>query len=733
MSTRKARLNIGTVLFLLTACLCLRPAGPAAAEDFLSGPWQVTADRITYTKNPETIRAQGNVILQPLAENTPDPLVFKAERMVYDIAGKTVKAFGSLNIKTDYDEIWAEEGILYLNSRTGTFKNATLLRGKDSLRLTGEVMEKTGDLTYYMVNSWATSCQISVGETPPWSIWSKETRVTKEGYASLKHASFKIKGRTILYSPYLLLPAKTERQTGLLFPEISNSERDGQGLLAPLFINLSPSSDATLYLGALSKRGANLGAEFRYIADLQSRGTFAINYLQDSTRDSALADYNSDGFLRTRENRYWVRGKADHVFANGLIAKLDIDMVSDRDFLQEFRDGMTGFRMSSNDFQDIYHRGFQPETVMLRDNTMQLSNLWTAMGLHGELWAVDDASDQPASETPPWAMPRLYFTGLTPIDKTPLDLTWESEYTYYWRERGVGAHRFDLHPRLISQLPLGPYLEATASGGLRETLYFMESHGSSNWSGDKTQNRELFDLNLNIASTLVRDFNFTARDTDHTLHHTIRPYVDYGYTPLEDQSNLPDFDGIDRIQAENRLQYGLRNYLRDNYTKDGAAGSRDFAYLDISQAYDFRADRERFSDIFIETELSPFSGLTINYETQVGVYGDGVSYYDLKTSYTNRRGDKLSADYYYKRDLEAHEINASLQVKLTELLSARYDAIHSFNDNVGGVESSLRLRYQPGCWSMEAVASKTSEDTRFMLVFSLSGLGKAFEWGRSNL
>ncbi|OGQ95214.1 MAG: hypothetical protein A2521_03455, partial [Deltaproteobacteria bacterium RIFOXYD12_FULL_57_12] len=608
-----------------------------------------------------------------------------------------------------------------------------LLHGKNNLHLSGAIIEKTGELTYHLTDSAVTTCEIKPGSAPDWSIHSSEANITKEGYAQLQHASLRIKDFPVLYSPYLILPAKTERQTGLLFPEFSNSKREGFGLLLPLFVNISPSTDATLYFGDLSRRGAQAGAEFRYVADDRSRGTFTASYLHDATEDTVLDDFNDDGYLRSRTQRYWLRGKADHYFTDNLVGRLDLDLVSDRDFLQEFRDSMLGFDPNNQEYLATYRRGFQDKTILLRENTLQLSRNWSAMGLYGELRGVDDTRNTFVSPTPLWTMPRLLAAGLTPVADLPLDFSWQSEYVYYWRDRGLGGHRLDLAPRLTAPLPLGPYFEATLSGGVRETLYQIEVNDDATWSTARGQNRTLYDLTANLATTLQRDFRLSAGQDDSTraLRHTTRPYLTYNFLPSIDQTNLPEFDQIDRLAARNGLTYGLANFLKYRTTEEGAVTSRDYAYFDINQSYDFRADRHPLSDILAEIRTQPVPGLMLGYETAINVYGDGTTYYDFKAAYTNSRGDRLSADYYYRKDLGAHELKSALKVKLTDLLSAKYDITHSFVDNVGVISNSFHLIYHPACWTMEAAITKTSDDLRAMVVFNLTGIGKLLEIGRN--
>jgi hypothetical protein len=49
------------------------------------------------------------------------------------------------------------------------------------------------------------------------------------------------------------------------------------------------------------------------------------------------------------------------------------------------------------------------------------------------------------------------------------------------------------------------------------------------------------------------------------------------------------------------------------------------------------------------------------------------------------------------------------------------------------VESRVRLIYQPACWMMEVEASRTPDDQRVMVIFSLDGVGRFARLGKDNL
>lgn len=728
----------------LAALLLLANLPVALAAEPDSLPWKISADQITHQQKPETVTAEGNVVLQQFRDDRPTGLEVKADSIRYNIEENSVDAVGNLHLRDRYDEVRASEARIDLQKQVGFFKQASIFWQDTNLSAGAELIEKTDIKSYHFVNGKLTTCPPVKDKAPDWSIWGKDVEITLNDYAKLKHATFRVKDVPIFYLPYLKIPIRNEKKTGLLFPEYSSSDRNGIGIIAPVFLNLSPSYDMTLYPGYYSERGPVFSGEFRYIAGNRSRGTFMVNYLDDKLEDTLEDDFKSDGILRTNEKRYWIRGKADHDFGNRLVAKLDIDVVSDRDYLQEFKKGIIGFDQANSDFLALYNRGFQADSVDLRENTLQLSKVWTTTDLQAEINIIDDLRDDPDEVTPPWAVPRVAYSGLLPLLKTPLDLTWGTEYVYYWRDEGVGAQRINLYPQLNGPIGISPYLEASYLVGLRETLYFIDTHDEISeeiWADNDFEHRTFYNVLLSGATTLSRDYDIKFRNYK-AFRHAIRPELSYLLEKGSSQDDLPLLDNEDRILEKNWLQYGLNNYFRAIRLDEIALFRRNFSSFKISQVYDIDAEDHPFSDLYFEFIIRGFANLFLRYETSVSVYGEGVTTYSLETRYKNRRGDRLNLDYRYKLhpDIDPpyfftdalgeslHEIRANFESRLSQLFSVKFDTTYSLSSD-STVDSTFSLIYHNPCWNLEFAATRNTGDTSFYLLFSLAGIGTPLDFG----
>ncbi len=721
------------------------PPAPAEADDLLAGAWQITADRLTHFRNPERVVAEGAVTLLPAEADPTSPLTIRADRVEYLVGEGLVHAVGNLEMRSDSDTVTASEARLDLGRQTGVFTNAAVFQAEKNFHLYGSTVEKTGPLSYRLLDGWLTTCPVEPGEDPAWSLHTGETSLTREGYAVLRDSSFRVSGLPIFYTPFLVLPAKTTRQSGLLFPEFSQSERSGIGLTTPFFVNLSPSTDITLAPGFLSERGPSLGLELRYVMAEHSLGTFQASFLRDSHSDSATDDYRDDGVLRSEQDRYWLRGKIDHDFGFDLVARLDLDLVSDHDFLREFSSGITGYNKSRSDFENTFSRGFQEAHLTERENSLQVSKSWSRMNLSAEFLAVDEALEPAGVPTPLMALPRTLFGGRLPVADSGLDLLWDSEYVYYWREKGLGGHRLDLHPRLAAPLALFPQLEASATLGGRYTTYQIESRGDEPfalWTQNDFQDRALWEAGLDLALPLARSFS-PSDGPYRTLTHLLRPEVGFVHISESGEEELPQFDNTDLVDERNWLRYGIHNYLRGQATQQespwasGAIGS-----FKLDQVFDFDRGDKPFSDLHLELALTPGQHLRLASEAALSIHGEGVPFYAFSGAVSDDQQNEASLGYRYKRHAgleepffylddntpESHELQAAARARLTDTMSAAARLTHSFSlDELQ--DSTLELTYQPACWAVTLSASMTPDDTRLGLMFSLSGLASALGFG----
>lgn len=752
------------------------PVATATASNTLSTEaWDIAADNLIRFENPDSIVASGNVVLikrelvaakKPQTTNqnsswndllgadakdnspidtatvadvqtaTNEPqynttTTIYTDWLRYDVEKGLIQARGNVRIDGNESHVVAKNANIQIATETGTFEDASLQQA-DLMYMEGKEIEKTGYDTYHVTDGWVITCKLEEGQKPPWAIVSSETDVKREGYAVLKHARFHVKGIPVMYSPYLIIPVKETRQTGFLFPEMSTSSAKGFGLNLPFFWAISESADATFHPQYYADRGFMPGAEFRYVKSATQKGTLNATYLHDEL------DSSETSYTYQNSDRYWVRAKADNTFGDNWLARLDLDLASDKDFIKEFNSGRNSFDNNQDSYLDTYGRGFQNEDEDERESSLKLLRSWNSSYLEVEMLAINDLrADSTGKDIDTgkafWKLPAIAYSGTLPLGDSSVSFDWGSEYVNFWREDGYGGHRFDFEPSLSMGLPLSPYLESRAEIGGRGTYYSMENYGSpvtaDEWTGSRGLDRFSYNLELEVATTVQRDFNY---ENGKGLTHQLRPYLRYNFTPEdEEQEKNPFFDQEDRINEQNGLTYGFDTY----FNTFGDSSNRTLAHFEMYQTFyltdvsEYNVDTgalteitDDLSNINAKLKWYPWQNTSINYKTEYNMYGEDFIAHTLGASYTSDRDDRIAIDYSFKENDNIDEINGYLTWRLANNWLTKVHVEHSLYDKETK-EFDFGLTYTQPCWSVTFLFEDRPEDETFGVVFELANIG----------
>ncbi len=703
----------------------------AVAGNVNDVPWKVRAEKMSRNVDNQEVIAEGDVEI--IRTGTPDdPVKIYADWVRYDVEKGIVYARGDVRMRSTGENVDADEATIVLRDETASMLNSKVYIEQHNLHFQADEARKDGKMVYWFKDAVFTTCDYDENHAPVWSLKSKDVDIDLDGFIWLKHSFFKIKDVPVMYLPVMGFPGRMDRQTGFLIPEISHSSLGGVGLVTPFFVNLSPSSDLTLYPGFMSERGMLAGAEFRHVTDNGSKFTVIGTYINDRTEDSLLDDYKDDGYLRVKQDRYWLRGKADYDFGHNLLGRIDFDTTSDRDYLMEFEHGLTGFDGSHDSLFDDYNRGIMDGTLGWRQSSGQIEKSWHAAFVGGKVMLVDDLDPGLTPDTSVvHSLPHLVSRGNLELWDTSINFNWDADYSNYYREEGVGSQRVMLSPRFDAPLPLADWLEASVSGGFDQSFWSVEEQGSSaSWNEDSSPARTSWVGKVDLATTFHRDFGLHLGSMSF-LNHMIRPELTYTYVDVisDDQTDLPDFDEQDRVGEQSVVGYGFDNHFRiGGIDKDGKAWSRYFGHFKINQGYDFNQDDTPFTDMVFDLDIYPIDGLRINYKTNWNMYGEGVVSYNLLSRYTNLRGDFAGVDYVYDKFGDVHSVNFEVQVRLTRTLAGMVEFKKSLNEGEE-VTQKVALLYQPGCWGLKLEYSNSHDDKRIALMFSIVAVGESYGFG----
>jgi LPS-assembly protein len=730
--------------------------GPSADRPSISldpnQPYRVWADKITYDPLEKAYVAEGNVTIRK------EDYSLSAQWVRVDPEDATALAKGAVVLTAGGDRLTGEQVAVDLEAETGTLYEGSLFLAENHFYIRGEEIRKTGPATYTAKQATITTCD---GPTPDWAISGRRVSVTIEGYGSASHATMRVKGVPLLYSPYLLFPVKLKRQSGLLAPQMGYSDRKGWRYVQPLFLVLGDSADTTLYGDYMNERGFRGGLEFRYILSEASRGTLMADGFTDRRVDDGEGDNSRDwGYddttdsssrqiLRPNTDRYWLRAKHDQELRAGFKAKLDLDIVSDQDYLHEFRRGYTGFDDTRAYFLETFGRDIDDYDDNVRPNRLNIARTWGSYSLNlVGLW--NDNVVARRENTDDETLQRLPALDLDisrhRLLASPLYLSAANEAVHLYESDGDKGYRLDLHPRLYQPLRLGHYLSLEPSAGYRQTLWNLYEDESDPDQEGRAYHRELYDLRLNLSSELYRLFPGLLPGSDRSKH-SLRPQLIYKYIPRADQDDLPDFDSTDRIERLNQLTWALTQTLTARWPTVSARPEKDppayryrqVARLKFDQDYDLNAahdgDPEPWSDLRADLDLSPATALILNAEARWSVYDQLFTRYSLGATLLDRRGDRLTGEYRRVLEDAAEKVDPSEYLNAQAHLQLRRPSAQQgglalrgsldwdlYADEVR--EWLVGLTYTRQCWSLDLDHSVEDEDRRTYFLINLFGLGK---------
>lgn len=667
-------------------------------------PVDITAEKMSYDKEEDKYLAEGDVVL------IKGGIEIKAEVLTLERRNNIVTAMGDV-IVTDVEGniVRGELLVIDLEKNIGEMNQGRLFFKSGNFHVEGEKIAKTGEKTYEIKKGKFTTCDCS---TPAWSFSGSDVKITKGEFLVSKNNFFYIKGVPVLYSPYAVLPVNRKRQTGFLRPKIGFSDLRGIEIDNAFFWAIAENRDATFYLDYMDKRGLGKGLEYRYITKRGSSGEIFFYHFKERDIDRVRefrTENDSAGHPQSADdNRWLLRYEHDDTLPKDITVRVDINEVSDDEYFLDFA-------------KDSEERALQK-----LESNVAISRRWNQYNLVSQFRYFDDLLIEDDKNTLQ-RLPETTFTSSgQPLFGTPVYISSDSSYNYFYRDEGVKGHRADFHPKFSLPFNPGGYFELTPQVGLRETIYWTNEN-------DKFDNRNLYDLSLSLQTTFLKIFNL---EDNNKIKHSIRPNVTYSYVPDLDQTGLPNFDDKDRIAKENKVTYSLTSFLTEKWFEKKATSPsyRDTVFLEVSQSFDINEARSNsttpedekrpFSDLKVEMILTPDDRVYFKSKGEYNVYSNQVSNYDLSMILKDQRGDKLDVGYSYNRNV-ANYLDLDINVNLFKGFDFFHSSRFSFLDaDTKTLETTYGIDYQRQCWGIRLSRVEISAENVYYLTLNLLGLGE---------
>ncbi|MCW9049468.1 MAG: LPS assembly protein LptD [Deltaproteobacteria bacterium] len=670
------------LLYILFFCLwpCLLSAADWNQVGEAGVPVQLEADQLSYDRENGVYRASGDVRLQQ------GDLEVRSQSLQWNQISGEIDAEGNVKFISPNEELSGSKATYNLQQGTGTVENGYFFLRDQNLYVRGEKIERRGEFDYHIEKGTFTTCE---GDVPSWKFGASQLDVTLGGYARARNMVFYLKDIPSLYLPYMLYPAKTERESGLLIPSIGFSDKRGFQYSSAYYQVLGVNQDATLFVDYLTEMGLGKGLEYRYIFGQDNAGEARGYHIDVDQVDGVSVD----------QERYALEWQHKGLLPGNVRMVADALYVNDEQYFEDF-----------GEVAEDYNRD-QVQSVFW------LSKNWGKYNLVGQLnYTKDLEVDDPTTLQ---LLPRITFdVARQRFNQSVFYYAVNSEYTHFWRQEGQRGERLMLRPLLAASFQLWDVVSVVPEIAYRERIYW----GLSDDASGEDEGLPEFSARIN---TRVQKVYSQGLGSISKLRHSLEPEVVYRFIPEVDQKHLPDFDSYDRIAEANRVEYALVQRLTARFASDVQHSTyRELLYLRLSQNYDLtdEASEQRFGAVRAEMTVLPFEWLSLITDTTFDVDSGDWSKISAETGIKDRRDNALRVAYRYDRDGVIDYATVDLSVAFLKPVHVNYQQRYDFTSQEQ-LEQVIALEYRQQCWSALLTYRDREDDRSVMLSFTMSGIG----------
>ena len=678
-------------------------------------PTYLSGERASGRTELETV-LEGNALLRR------GDTVIHAGRIDYYQPDDQVKVTGNVRINRAGNIFEGPYLELKLDAAEGFFlqpRYQLLQNGAHGTAQTAIFLDENRTL---ISNGTYTTCRRIAGPNwmPDWLLSATSLSLdNEEDVGVAQRALLSFKGVPILPVPYLTFPLSGKRKSGFLAPTIGVDNINGAEVTVPFYWNIAPNRDATLSPTVMSKRGLDLGAEFRFLETSYS-GTLRGSYMPaDALRNADRWSLNTS-----------TQGRVDTgVAAIGNVGvNLSLNRVSDDNYWKDFTRGVNSGltqRLLANDAGIGWAQGY------------------SAVNLRALKWQT--LQDPTAPIVPPYdRLPQLVGSYMrTNVGGFNYSVT--GDFTQFSADplltlQPNARRSFTLaqlsHPNITPGGFWTPKLQ------LHAATYEFDSPLAD---GSRTYSRAVPTVSLDSGLVFERETSFFGR----SLVQTLEPRVFYVYTPFRDQSLLPNYDsgandfnfstiytenafvGNDRISDNNLLTLGLTTRLLD--AKTGSETAR----FGVAQRFRFNDQNVTlpggapevagFSDILLGATVNWIPKWTFDSTVQFNPRNQESTRMTMGGRYSPGNYRVVSAAYRFQR-AASEQLDIGWQWPLNDLWGdrgqelgvgqgqgeGRWYSVGRLNYSILDkklVDSVVGFEYDAGCWLGRVVLQQLQTGT----------------------
>ena len=203
---KRTFISVLGALLWLGLSLAAAPAALAAVE---GEPLHTSADKQLWHRKENYVELFGHAVVSQPGET------LTADYVRLDLTSRVLDARGNCVYVSAGSVIYGDEMHFNLDTRTGTVVGGRVSNQK--FTLSGDRINKLGEgrfQTHWGEYSTCVDCPNS------WSLLAEDVDMQVDGYAYMSNVTTKVDDAPAFWLPYLVVPMKTRRQTGLFLSDI---------------------------------------------------------------------------------------------------------------------------------------------------------------------------------------------------------------------------------------------------------------------------------------------------------------------------------------------------------------------------------------------------------------------------------------------------------------------------------------------------------------------------------
>jgi LPS-assembly protein len=541
-------------------------------------------------------------------------LVYHEQHITCDSAkinlrSKKIESKGNVRIITPTSTIGGDHIILDYENNTGIIYNGFVQAG--NVAFEGQILQKVSENEYYVLDADYTACTNCPAS---WKFSGSSIRAELGGYAYIKNSVIRAGPVPILWLPYLIVPLKSNRQSGLLTPDFEHTDTGGVAIAESAFWAISRNTDATFTLKNYELRGLKALLEYRYALDENSTGQLNYATINDEAfaHNKRFNTFRNDNSRDVVINRWFLKYNHYQELPEGYVSRVQLNNASDLQYPTDFfketlnqGDAAMENRVSVTKNTDDQHYSIDSsyyinmlhsdplegnEDAVHRLPELRFSQVSKYIGKSEFLYTIDldytnfarssSAYDdlvysQPDPNKPPIRIP-ANNQGNSPV--------WENNAGHRLMRDGFydqnvdlirTGQRLDFSPAIYRSFTFANAFEVTPRVSFRETHYlFPNLPTPPGQDVDSNFVRRYVRTELTGKTTLSQIYGDNTELRSTLWKHEIQPEVTYSRLPWIDHHTHPFFG----TQQQDEAPYFTQNNISDDDT--GSISGLQFDYND---------------------------------------------------------------------------------------------------------------------------------------------------------